>query len=94
MGTQDGQTKAGVPCQVGARIQADALLQALDLMDQGAADALVTLPVNKAQLKSAGMDHAGHTELFRARYPQSELVMSFCSDERWVGLVTDYIALY
>ena len=51
-------------------------------MDRGAADALVTLPVNKAQLKSAGMDHAGHTELFRARYPQSELVMSFRSDER------------
>ncbi len=94
IGTQDGQTEPGVPCQVGAQIQADALLQALDVMDQGAADALVTLPVNKAQLRSAGMDHAGHTELFRARYPQSELVMSFRSGERWVGLVTDHIALH
>ena len=93
VGAQKGHTSLGVPCATGAQIQTDALLQALDIMDQGAADALVTLPVNKAQLQSAGMDYAGHTELFRARYPSSELVMSFRSGERWVGLVTDHIAL-
>jgi len=94
IGTQEGQTELGIPCRLGAQIQADALLQALDLMDKNAADALVTLPINKAQLKSAGMDYAGHTELFRDRYPHSELVMSFRSDKRWVGLVTDHIALH
>ena len=45
---QRGETRRGAPCPAGARIQTDALLQALEVMDDRGADALVTLPVNKA----------------------------------------------
>ena len=93
VGKQTGTTTPGVPCRVGADIQIQALLQALDIMDSGAGDALVTLPINKMQFKAAGQPLAGHTELFRSRYPQTELVMSFRSHERWVALATDHIPL-
>ena len=93
IGRQHGETRRGAPCPAGARIQTDALLQALEVMDDRGADALVTLPVNKAQLQAAGAPYAGHTEWFRARYPSAELVMTFRSSERWVALATDHIAL-
>ena len=93
IGEQTGTTAPGVPCRIGADIQIQALLQALAIMDSGAGDALVTLPINKMQFKAAGQPVAGHTELFRLRYPNTALVMSFRSHEYWVALATDHIPL-
>jgi len=93
VGPPAARTTPGEPCPQGAQIQTQALLQALDIIDSGQADALVTLPINKMQLKAAGQPFAGHTELFRSRYPNTELVMSFRSHERWVALATDHIPL-
>ena len=93
IGSAGKPTTPGEPCIEGARIQTQGLLQALDVIDSGQADALVTLPVNKLQLKAAKQPFAGHTELFRSRYPRAELVMSFRSHDRWVALATDHIPL-
>ena len=93
IGIEAGSTEPGKPCIEGAHIQTQALLQALDLIDSGIATALVTLPINKTQLKAAKQPYAGHTELFRSRYPHAELVMCFRSDNRWIALATDHIPL-
>jgi 4-hydroxythreonine-4-phosphate dehydrogenase len=93
VGAEAGSTKPGEPCLEGAHIQTHALLQALDIIDSSQADALVTLPINKLQLRAAKQPFAGHTELFRSRYPHTELVMSFRSHDRWVALATDHIPL-
>ncbi len=83
----------GEPCALGATIQASALNQALDLIDAGGADALVTLPVHKEQLQRGGIHYAGHTELFRARYHPAQLVMAFVSDGYWIALASDHLPL-
>jgi len=86
-------TRPGEPCTAGAEIQCRGLIQALEHLEAGQADAIVTLPVNKLQMRAGGIDEAGHTELFRRRYPESELTMVFRSDQRWLGLATDHIPL-
>jgi 4-hydroxythreonine-4-phosphate dehydrogenase len=89
--------RPGHPCARGASIQVAALKQALKLMQDGAGDALVTLPVHKEQLRRGGLNHAGHTEFFRHCYPRHEVTMCFHASEpinRWVALATDHIPLH
>lgn len=93
IGEQRGSTEPGKPCGRGAEIQAQGLLQALDLVDGGGADALLTLPVNKAQLVRGGLPFAGHTELFRKRYPKADITMCFHAAGRWLGLASDHLPL-
>lgn len=87
----------GRPCARGATIQAEALKQAVRLMEEGAGDALVTLPVHKEQLQRGGLNHAGHTAYFRHCFPDHELTMCFHSADplnRWLALATDHIPLH
>ena len=93
IGMQRGSTRPGEPCALGARIQAQGLLQALDLIDAGDAQALLTLPVNKAQLQRGGLPFAGHTDLLRDRYPNATVTMCFHAAERWLGLASDHLPL-
>jgi 4-hydroxythreonine-4-phosphate dehydrogenase len=57
----------GEPNPQGARCSLDALELALGLTRSGTAGALVTGPVSKAQLYSAGFTHAGQTEFVAER---------------------------
>jgi len=93
VGKEVGAVTPGQPCALGAQIQAQSLLSALDLIDSNRADALVTLPVHKEQLRRGGLNFAGHTELFRDRYREAKLVMAFAAQGRWIGLATDHIPL-
>jgi 4-hydroxythreonine-4-phosphate dehydrogenase len=87
-------TRPGEPCLAGAKIQVNSLQKSLDLIDAGQGKALVTLPVNKQQLKIAGLPFAGHTELFRLRYSPCKLTMCFHAPGRWLALATDHIPLH
>lgn len=44
----------------------EAITTAVDLVENGAASAIVTLPINKKSLYDAGFDHPGHTEFLGA----------------------------
>lgn len=57
----------GVPDLAGARCSLDALEMAAGLARSGAACALVTGPVSKAQLYAIGFTHAGQTEFVAER---------------------------
>jgi 4-hydroxythreonine-4-phosphate dehydrogenase len=60
-------TKPGEPDLEGARTSLDALELAVGLTRSGAASALVTGPVSKAQLYAIGFTHAGQTEFVAER---------------------------
>ena len=57
----------GTPDLAGARCALDSLELALGLTRSGAAAALVTAPVSKAQLYAIGFTHAGQTEFVAER---------------------------
>ncbi len=62
-----GPIVPGEPNPQGARCSLDALELALGLTRTGAAGALVTAPVSKTQIYSAGFTHAGQTEFVAER---------------------------
>ena len=66
--TGDGcEITPGAPCLEGARSAFDALEMAVGLARSGAAGAVVTGPVSKAQLYAVGFTHAGQTEFVAER---------------------------
>lgn len=62
-----GGVEPGHPGEVGARAALQALETAVGLARTGAADALVTAPVSKAQLYRIGFTHPGQTEFVAER---------------------------
>ena len=58
------------------RAAADWLLAAADLCLSGAADGVVTAPLNKAALAAAGVRHPGHTEILAERCGVKEVRMT------------------
>ena len=62
-----GPISPGVPDLEGARIALDSLEMAVGLTRGGAASALVTGPVSKAQLYAVGFSHPGQTEFVAER---------------------------
>ncbi len=62
-----GEILPGEPNMPGARCSLDSLEMAAGLARSGAAAALVTGPVSKAQLYAIGFDHAGQTEFIAER---------------------------
>jgi 4-hydroxythreonine-4-phosphate dehydrogenase len=62
-----GDVTPGTPDIVGARAALTALEHSIDLVRSGAARALVTGPVSKAQLYGIGFNHPGQTEFVAER---------------------------
>ncbi len=59
----------------------------------GTAAAMVTAPINKAAIRSAGYDFPGHTELLAARCQVEKVVMMLAGSHLRVCLVTTHLAL-
>jgi len=84
---------AGVPSAVGAEIQKRAFEQALDAVDRGACDAIVTAPWTKSLMPLIGIGPTGHTELLAERYGAPDHVMMLAGPRLRVSLVTTHIPL-
>ncbi len=67
-------------------------MHGLDLVDTSKADAVVTLPIQKAAWKKAGLHYAGHTQVLRHRYKKDAIMMLGC-EEMLVALFTEHIPL-
>ncbi|MCX5665941.1 MAG: 4-hydroxythreonine-4-phosphate dehydrogenase PdxA [Candidatus Omnitrophica bacterium] len=68
--------------------------EALKLLKAGAADALVTAPVNKSSIRSAGFkEFEGHTEYLAQMSGAKEFAMMFVGKHLKITLVTRHIAL-
>ena len=67
--------------------------RALDLVQSGFADALVTGPINKVAVGLAGFPWAGHTDFLKERTGTDEVVMMLVGGGLRVGLVTHHVAV-
>jgi 4-hydroxythreonine-4-phosphate dehydrogenase len=85
--------RAGKPAAAGGRAQLAYLEAAFAAVRSGAADALCTAPVSKAQVQRALPGFVGHTEWLEARCPPGRSVMMLASTRLRVALVTNHLAI-
>ncbi len=69
------------------------IVEALKLISSGYASAIVTCPINKASIRSAGIPFIGHTELLAHYGGVKEYVMMMANRDMRVSLVTIHIPL-
>jgi 4-hydroxythreonine-4-phosphate dehydrogenase len=87
------------PCTAGqlnpenARYVLKLLDRAIDGARSGEFAALVTAPVNKAVINTAGVPFSGHTEYLAARTHAPRAVMLLAADEQRVALATTHVPL-
>jgi 4-hydroxythreonine-4-phosphate dehydrogenase len=85
--------RPGHPTLAGGRAAHAAIVEALRLVRTGAADALCTAPICKANLIAAGIQVSGHTELLAHLCGDVPVRMMMIGDILRVALVTTHLAL-
>lgn len=65
---------------------------AVNLAENGEADAVVTLPIGKEAWSKAGVKFVGHTDYLKHKFKKDAIMMLGC-EELFVALYTDHIAL-
>ncbi len=81
------------PSRAGGRAAYASIVAAVELIRSGAADALVTAPINKANLAAAGCCATGHTELLAELCGGAEVRMMMVGPRLRVALVTTHLAI-
>lgn len=82
----------GEPSREGSRIALSALEEAAAAVTRGDVEALVTCPISKKWIQSAGFTYPGQTEFFAERWG-GEPTMAFAGRKLKVSLVTWHIPL-
>ncbi len=82
----------GRPDQQCGRAMADYIEYATALCLEGKAAGIVTCPINKAAINTAGCHFPGHTELLSERCNCDKVVMMLAGDKLKVCLVTTHLA--
>jgi 4-hydroxythreonine-4-phosphate dehydrogenase len=88
-----GARRPGRPSIAGGRAAHAAILEAVQLVSSGCADALVTAPICKANLVAAGLPASGHTELLAELCGGVPVRMMMVGTRLRVVLVTTHLAL-
>ncbi|TNF48514.1 MAG: 4-hydroxythreonine-4-phosphate dehydrogenase PdxA [Deltaproteobacteria bacterium] len=83
----------GQPQISSGRAMADYIEWACDACVAGDVAGMVTAPINKEVLRTAGVDFPGHTELLADRCEADEVVMMLAGERLRVCLVTTHCAL-
>ncbi len=79
----------GKPTKAGGELAQIALEKAVLDLKEEKIDALVTAPINKAAMQSAGFKHTGHTEYLQAQLDGHSLML-MVSDQIKIGLATNH----
>jgi len=87
------QQRPGRPSLAGGRAAHAAILEAVRLIQEGYADALVTAPICKANLIAAGLPVSGHTELLASLAGGPPVRMMMIGPRLRVALATTHLAL-
>lgn len=94
-----GSWSSGDGDDVAGRLSYLAVQRAVELIQDGRADALVTAPINKAAIGAAGYSWPGHTEMLRDLTGVDETALCLAADDTPHGsplrvvLVTGHMAL-
>ena len=86
-GDADVRVETGRRTEVAGKAAVDALLAAVEDLQEGKIDALVTAPIEKSTAQCEEFRYTGHTEFFADKLG-GEPLMLMCSDRLRVGLVT------
>jgi 4-phospho-D-threonate 3-dehydrogenase / 4-phospho-D-erythronate 3-dehydrogenase len=89
----EGPIRTGEVTAEGGRQAHDAVVRATALAMEGQVRAIVTAPLNKEALNSAGYNYAGHTELLAELTGARDSVMLLAHGRMRVSHVTTHIAL-
>jgi len=88
-----GHVRAGQLSGYGGAAAVAAVRRAVELIQAGGYDALVTAPINKEALKLAGFDWPGHTEMLAELTASEEVRMLLVTDRLKVVHVTTHRSL-
>jgi 4-hydroxythreonine-4-phosphate dehydrogenase len=92
--TQDlRQVEPGCVSAAAGRAAFDFLCRAIDLVQAGAADGIVTAPLHKEGLRAAGLPYPGHTEILAERTGTRHYAMLLYGHGLGVAHVTLHMAL-
>ncbi|MFC1823116.1 4-hydroxythreonine-4-phosphate dehydrogenase PdxA [Thermodesulfobacteriota bacterium] len=83
----------GKPCSEGGRAMGQYIIRAVELAKQGELAAVVTCPISKALLHTAGHVFEGHTQMIAELTNTDDYVMMLAGDRLRVALVTIHCAL-
>ena len=83
----------GSPSLESGLIQAKSLDEAVHLIKEGSLVGLVTAPINKQCIKSAGFHFPGHTEYLAHNFGDVPVAMSFLGGSLRAALVTTHVPL-
>ncbi|MCK6439223.1 MAG: 4-hydroxythreonine-4-phosphate dehydrogenase PdxA [Planctomycetes bacterium] len=92
LGVGDGGIDLGEGSAASGAVAVSALSAAVDLLEHGSVDTLVTGPISKLWAREAGFDFAGHTEFLGSLFG-GQPVMLFVGGGLKVALVTIHVPL-
>jgi 4-hydroxythreonine-4-phosphate dehydrogenase len=87
------ERRPGKPSGGGAEAAYRSILRAVELVQGGEADAIVTAPVSKHAIQALGVDFPGHTELIARLAGGAEVRMMMAGATLRIVLVTTHIRL-
>lgn len=85
--------KVGEVSAVAGQAAFEYIIESIELCQQGAAQALVTGPINKRALHAAGHQYSGHTEILADYCGSSSVAMLLIAGSLRVSHVTTHISL-
>ncbi len=85
------ETQAGHPTAEGGKLAAESLERSVADLKAGRIHALVTAPINKANMPKEVFPFPGHTEFLTSRLAASNSLMFLVNEGLRVGLVTNHI---
>lgn len=84
----------GIPKPAFGKASMEYIDKALEILKNGEADALVTAPINKSSIRSAGFkEFEGHTGYLARMSGTNEFAMMFVGEKLKITLVTRHVAL-
>jgi 4-phospho-D-threonate 3-dehydrogenase / 4-phospho-D-erythronate 3-dehydrogenase len=81
----------GKMTEEGGRYAIMSLDNAMEDLNAGHIEAIVTAPIHKKAMNMAGFQFTGHTEYLKKSYPDSKPLMLLVGDDMRVGLVTEHL---
>lgn len=85
------EIKPGISESISGRLAIQALKKAVEDINAGHIDAIVTGPIDKNSAFSSDFPYHGHTEFFTKIFNATESLMMLVSEKLRVGLVTEHV---
>ncbi|KGE13881.1 4-hydroxythreonine-4-phosphate dehydrogenase PdxA [Sphingobacterium deserti] len=88
---EDVKITLGEENEIGGKYAFLSLDKAVEDLNAGRIDALVTAPINKHNIQQEGFNFPGHTEFLQAKSAAGDVLMFMIADELRIGVVTGHI---